>query len=213
MTATLYGAAYSVYVRIARMALIEKGVAHDLVEVDVFGPGGPPADHLARHPFGRIPAFDHDGFTLYETAAITRYVDDAFPGPALLPADARGRARVAQIVAMIDSYGYRPLVWGLFVGRNRAVAQGQAPDEAAIAHARAEAGTFLAALEAVCGDGPWLVGTALSLADLHAAPVFAYFTLTADSGDLLAPHPRLRAWWQAMAARPSLGGTRSPLEP
>ncbi len=213
MTATLYGAAYSVYVRIARLALIEKGVAHDLVEVDVFGSGGPPADHLARHPFGRIPALDHDGFVLYEPAAITRYVDDAFAGPALLPADARGRARVAQIVAMIDAYGYRPLVWGLFVGRNRAEAQGNLPDEAAIAAARAQARTFLAALEALCGDGPWAVGADLSLADLHLAPVFAYFTLTADARDLLAPCPRLRAWWQAMAARPSLAATRSPLEP
>ncbi len=213
MTATLYGAAYSVYVRIARMTLIEKRAAHDLVEVDVFGPGGPPADHLARHPFGRIPAFDHDGFVLYETAVITRYVDEAFAGPALQPADARGRARVGQIVAMIDAYGYRPLVWGLFVGRNRAVAQGQVPDETAIAAARAQARTFLAALEALCGDGPWMVGSDLSLADLHLAPVFAYFTLTDDAGDLLAPCPRLRAWWQAMAARPSLSATRSPLEP
>jgi glutathione S-transferase len=213
MTATLFGAAYSVYVRMARLALIEKGVDHDLVDVDVFGPGGPPADHLARHPFGRIPAFDHDGFALYETSAITRYVDEAFPGPALLPAGPHGRARAAQIVAMLDSYGYRPLVWGLFVERIRAPAQGRAPDEEAIARAQPQARTFLAALEALCGDGPWLVGPALSLADLHAAPIFAYFTLTPDAAGLLAPHPRLRAWWQAMAARPSVQATRSALEP
>lgn len=55
MSVTVYGATYSVYTRIARLALIEKGVAFDLVPVDVFGPGGPPAEHLARHPFGRIP--------------------------------------------------------------------------------------------------------------------------------------------------------------
>ncbi len=213
MTATLFGATYSVYVRIARLALVEKAVAHDLVDVDVFGPGGPPSDHLARHPFGRIPAFDHDGFTLYETAVITRYVDEAFPGPALLPAGPRARARAAQIVAMLDAYGYRPLVWGLFVERIRAPAQGRAPNEDAIAQALAQARTFLAALEALCGEGPWLVGPGLTLADLHAAPIFAYFTLTPDAADLLAPHPRLRAWWQAMAARPSLAATRSPLEP
>lgn len=213
MTATLFGAAYSAYVRIARLALIEKGVAHDLVEVDVFGPGGPPADHLARHPFGRIPAFDHDGFILYETAAITRYVDEAFPGPALLPSGPQARARAAQVVAMIDSYGYRPLVWGLFVERIRAPTQGRLPDEAAIAQALPQARTFLAALAALCGDGPWLAGTELTLADLHAAPIFAYFMLTPDAAGLLAPHPGLRAWWQAMAARPSLAATRSPLEP
>lgn len=213
MTTTLYGAAYSVYVRIARLALIEKGVDHDLVEVDVFGPGGPPADHLARHPFGRIPAFDHDGFTLYETSAITRYVDEAFPGPALQPAGPHGRARVAQIVAMLDSYGYRPLVWGLFVEQVRGPAQGRAPEAGVVAEALPRARTFLAALDALCGQGPWLVGPDLTLADLHAAPIFAYFTLTPDAAGLLEPHPRLKAWWQAMAARPSLEATRSALEP
>jgi glutathione S-transferase len=53
----VYGARYSVYVRAVRMALAEKGVAYRLVEVDVFAPGGPPAEHLARQPFGEIPAF------------------------------------------------------------------------------------------------------------------------------------------------------------
>ena len=52
---TLYGAAYSVYVRAARLTLQEKGVAYRLVPVDVFSEEGVPADHLERHPFGRIP--------------------------------------------------------------------------------------------------------------------------------------------------------------
>ena len=66
----VFGAAYSVYVRIVRLALEEKGVAYRLEEVDIFAEGGPPADHLARHPFARIPAFEHEGFALFETAAI-----------------------------------------------------------------------------------------------------------------------------------------------
>ena len=93
----LFGAAYSVYVRIARLALAEKGVAYRLVEVDIFAEGGPPADYAARQPFGRIPAFEHDGFRLYESGAITRYVDEAFPGPPLQPAEPQARARVNQV--------------------------------------------------------------------------------------------------------------------
>src|SRR5262245_65549124 len=88
----VYGAPYSVYVRSVRLTLIEKGVAHELVEVDVFAPGGPPAEHLERQPFGKIPAFEHDGFPLYEAGAIMRYVDDAFSGPAVEPAAPPGRA-------------------------------------------------------------------------------------------------------------------------
>ena len=54
---TLFGASYSVYVRIARLALEEIRVPYDLVEVDIFATDRIPADYGARHPFGRIPAF------------------------------------------------------------------------------------------------------------------------------------------------------------
>ena len=64
MSVTLHGAAYSVYVRIARLALEEKGVAYRLDEVDIFAEGGTDAAHRRRHPFGKIPAFEHDGFGL-----------------------------------------------------------------------------------------------------------------------------------------------------
>jgi glutathione S-transferase len=98
---TVFGAAYSVYVRIVRLALAEKGVAYRLVDIDIFAPGGPPQEYVARHPFGRIPAFEHDGFRLYETGAIARYVDEAFDGPPLQPADVRRRAhRRAAITAI-----------------------------------------------------------------------------------------------------------------
>ena len=53
--------------------------------VNVFAPDGIPAWYTDLHPFGRMPAFEHDGFRLFETAAISRYVDEAFAGPALQP--------------------------------------------------------------------------------------------------------------------------------
>ena len=209
----LFGAAYSVYVRIARLALVEKGVAYRLEEVDIFAEGGPPADHLARHPFGRIPAFEHDGFRLYESGAITRYVDEAFPGPALQPAAPKARARVNQAISILDSYAYRTLVWDIYVERMRAAENGRTTDEARVAAALPRAETCLAALEALMAEGPWLAGAALSLADLHAAPIFAYAVLAPEGRDLLARHDALRRWWERMARRPSMGATRSPLEP
>ncbi len=90
---TVFGAAYSVYVRIVRLALEEKGVPYRLEEVDIFAEGGPPEDYLQRHPFGRIPAFEHDGFRLFESGAIGRYVDEAFDGPPLMPDGAGAGAR------------------------------------------------------------------------------------------------------------------------
>ncbi len=123
----VFGAAYSVYVRAVRLALAEKGVVYRLEEVDIFAAGGPPPGYLERHPFGRIPAFEHDGFRLYEATAISLYIDEAFDGPALMPADVRARARVHQLLGILDNYAYRTLVWDVFVERVQVPQSGAAP--------------------------------------------------------------------------------------
>ncbi len=87
-TPTVYGADYSVYVRTVRLTLEEKGVDYRLKTVDIFADNGPPAGYEQRHPFLKIPAVEHDGFKLFEAAAIMRYVDEIFDGPALMPATA-----------------------------------------------------------------------------------------------------------------------------
>ena len=201
-TPTVFGAAYSVYVRAVRLALEEKGVDYRLEDVDIFAEGGPPPGYEQRHPFLRIPAFEHDGFRLYEAAAIMRYVDEVFTGPALMPATAEGRARANQITGILDSYAFRCWVWDIYVERT----EGE-PDEAKIAEALPRAETCLAAIVALMeGDG-FFLGPAPSLADLHAAPMFALFQATSEGEGLLAGHPRWQAWWIRMSRRPSMAAT------
>lgn len=208
----VYGSPNSVYVRAVRLTLAEKGVDYDLVPVEVFGPDGPPADHLLRHPFGRIPAFRHGSFALYETSAIARYVDEAFDGPSLQPVIPRARARMNQAIAVLDSYGYRTMVWDIFVERVRAPMWGRATDEARIAAAVPRAATCLRALAEIGEGGPWLAGPAMTLADLHAAPMFAYFRKTPEGGALMDACPPIAAWWDRMAERGSMVATRSGME-
>jgi glutathione S-transferase len=208
----VFGAAYSVYVRIVRLALEEKHVGYQLREIDVFAPDGPSPDYLARHPFGRIPAFEHAGFRLYEAGAITRYVDDAFPGPTLQPTEAKPRARMNQVLSILDSYAYRALVWDIFVERVRAPEKGRQPDEDRIRSALPVAGQCLAALEEIMGDGPFLSGTDLTLADLHAAPMLAYFVRAPEGGALLTKHASLHRWWDRISQRESMTATRFPVE-
>ncbi|MBS9476058.1 glutathione S-transferase family protein [Ancylobacter radicis] len=212
-TPRLFGATYSVYVRIARLALAEKGVAHELVPVDPFAPGGPSPDYLRRQPFGRIPAFEHEDFRLYETGAITRYVDEAFAGPPLQPAGPRERARCNQIIGLADAYAYRALVWGVYVEQVEKPARGESTNDAALATAVAQASTCLAALTDLMGEGPWLAGPHLSLADLHLAPMVAYFRLAPQGAAMMDRFPALAAWWSRMAARPSMALTRFDAEP
>ncbi|BCH02592.1 glutathione S-transferase [Mesorhizobium sp. 131-2-5] len=199
----LYGADYSVYVRIARMALEEKGIDYELMPLDIFAAEGIPAWYLEHHPFGRIPAFEHDGFRLFETNAITRYVDEAFDGPALQPADTRGRARMGQMTGMLDAYGYRAMVWDVAVER----LEKPQPDETLIASGLSQAQTVLRVLTSLKAPGPWLLGDHVTLADLHAAPIIAYFLKVADGQKLLAEFPEIQAWWDRIAARQAFAMT------
>ncbi|ESY26511.1 glutathione S-transferase family protein [Mesorhizobium sp. LNJC391B00] len=196
----VYGADYSVYVRIVRLVLAEKGIDYDLVPVDVFAAEGTPAWYSEHHPFGRIPAFEHGGFRLFETSAIARYVDEAFDGPALQPKDARTRATMNQIIGMLDAYAYRSMVWDVAVER----LEKEAPDEALVANGLRQAETVLRVLTALKPPGPWLLGDQLTLADLHAASIIAYFVKVADGQKLLAALADIQAWWEGIAKRPSL---------
>ena len=208
----LYGLSRSVYTRIARLALEEKGVRYALEEVEIFGPAGVPAEHRARQPFGRIPAFAHDGFTLYETGAIIRYVDEAFAGTRLQPHDPRERARMNQVIGIVDSYCYRPMIWGVFFTRIVAPAEGFQADEGHLAETLAKSRTCCRALEGILGSKRYFTGDELTLADLHALPILLYFSMAREGAETLAAHTRLRAWLDNMAARPSVQRTRSKYE-
>lgn len=203
----LFGAAYSVYVRIARLTLIEKGVDHELVTVDIFSADGMPDWYAGYHPFGKIPAFEHGSLRLFETAAITRYADEAFPGPALQPEDVRERAVMNQITGVLDAYAYRTLVWDIYVERVSKPREGTVSDEGRIAAALPRARTCLETLARLKRPGPWLLGDRLSLADLHAAPMFAYFTEAPDARDMLANFPILQSWWERISERASFKKT------
>ena len=195
----VYGADYSVYVRIVRLALEEKGIDYELVPVDVFAAEGIPDWYFERHPFGRIPAFEHDGFRLFESSAIARYVDEAFDGPALQPEEPRSRATMNQIIGMLDAYGYRAMVWDVAVER----LEKDPPDEALIANGLRQAATVLRVLTSLKTSGPCLLGDQLTLADLHAAPIIGYFVKVSEGQRLLAEFPEIQDWWTRIAARPS----------
>ncbi len=212
-TPILYGAAYNVYVRVVRLALAEKGVGYELIEVDLGAEEGAPANFLHHHSFMRIPAFEHDGERLYEASAITRYIDEAFNGAPLMPWDPRERARVNQIISIIENYGYRPMVWSIFVERCRAAVVGRHADEEKIAGALPQVSYALDALEQMTDEqGPYLIGRQLTLGDLHLAAMLAYGTLAPEGVELVQMRPRLERWWAEMKKRPSMRETRSPLE-
>jgi glutathione S-transferase len=206
MVPVLHGYRYSVYVRIARLALAEKGVAYESVEINPFA-AEVPAAYLALHPFGRVPTLVHGDFALYETSAIIRYVDYAFDGPALQPDDAQARARMDQFLSIVDSYGYWPMVRQVFSHRVFRPRFGQPVDADEVTRGLRASDKVLGALEALAAQDAFLVGPQLSLADLHLGAMMAYFTLASEGRAMLDQRARLSAWWQRVSQRPSFAAT------
>ena len=203
----VYGPRYSTYTRAVIMALLEKRVAHTVVHVDMDKQEHKAPEHLARHPFGLLPAFEHGEILIYETLPILNYIDDAFPGVRLAPADIHRRTRSAQIMSVINSYAYRPMVWGVFVPH--AFPQpGKPVDDKAIAEAVPKAKQALQAIEDLTlNPDPFLVGRQISLADLLLVPITHYFAGTPEGAKILPHYPKLMAWHTIIQSRPSVKDT------
>jgi glutathione S-transferase len=204
--ATVFGAPYSVYVRIVRLVLEETHIPYELVEIDIFAKDSVPPDYASRHPFSRIPAFEHDGFRLFETDAIAGYILERFGDGGLLPADVVHRARMRQIMRIMDNYAYPWLVWGVFVEEMERNRLGELTAE------ELERGRkCLTVLSDLAGD-EYLSGTQLSLADLWALPMLAYLDLAPAGHRLLQEAPKLSAWLGRMRLRPAAVATRFAAE-
>ena len=187
-------------------ALEEKGARYRLAPL---APGASKSpEHLARHPFGRIPVLEHDGFSLYETQAILRYLDCVLPGPALTPDDPRRAARMDQVMNINDWYLFQGV--GNVIGFQRIIGPrllGLTTDEAAIQAAMPRARTVFAELARLLGEQPYFAGEAVSLADLLVAPQIDFLAPTPEWSELGAINGNLAAWLTRMQARPSFVAT------
>jgi glutathione S-transferase len=165
-------------------------------------------EHLARHPFARVPVLEHGEFRLYETAAIVRYLDRVLPGPALTPADPRQAARMDQLMNVNDWYLFQGV--GNVIGFQRVVGPrvfGLTPDEQAIAAVLPKAQAVLDELSRALGAQPYFTGDQVTLADLMLAPQLEFLSETPEWRPLTARSANLDAWLARMAARPSMQAT------
>ena len=160
------------------------------------------------HPFGRVPIMEHDGFRLYETQAILRYLDRVMPQPSLTPSDIKRAARMDQVMNINDWYLFHGV--GNVIIFHRVIAprlMGIAPDEEAIKAAMPKAHTVFNELARLLGDQPYFTGDTLSLADLLVAPAVEFFTAAPEWSALGAPHANLASWMTRMQERPSMKAT------
>ena len=200
----IYGIPGSPYVRMPLLACEEKGVPYRLERLAMGEHKSP--EHVKRHPFGRIPAIEHDGFWLYEDQAILRYIDAAFEGPRLTPLEPRAMARMSQVMNIIDWYVMPSLSSG--IGFNRVVAPlfGIPVNEEAVQAAIPLGRTCIQALEEILGSNRYFVGDELSLADIAAVSHLDLVPASPEGAELIAGSPLL-AWLDRMNERPSVQKT------
>jgi glutathione S-transferase len=205
---TVYGVPGSPFLRAVQVGLEEKHVPYRL---SAMAPGEHKSEaYLSKHPFGRIPAFQHGDFNLYETQAILRYLEDIFPDPPLVPADPRAAARMNQIIGINDWYFFPKaavvIVFQRIIGP---VFRGLTADEGVIAEAMPMARTCIAELDRLLGGQPFLAGDVLSIADVMLAPQLDFLAETPE-GKSLIDGTRLKPWLERMNARPSMQATLRP---
>ena len=194
----LWGFNGSTYVRTVRMLLAEKQVTdYEQVPVNVLKGEPREHEHRARHPFGKVPVVDVDGFRIIETTAIVRYLDTLLPGPSLTPAAPKDRARMDMVTSIVDSYGYGALlnVAGYYLFPDFIGGQHDDALKASLEKSR----LVLNELMRIKGDAPYLAGSALSLADLYLAPIMAYVALTPHWDEIVAL-PGVGEWWERVTA-------------
>jgi len=206
---TIYGFDASTYVRTVRMLMAEKKAPYSLVPVNVLTGETHQAEHLARHPLGKVPVLDHGAFRIIETGAIVRYLDDALQGKSLVPDNPRDRARMDMGMAIVDAYGYAALIgvagYHLFPeiigGKNEAMR------EACIERSQ----LVLAELMKLHGVDTWIARPELSLADLFLAPICFYVGMTEDAARVSGV-PGFAEWWELVQGRESFKAAAPHLE-
>lgn len=205
---TLYGFDGSTYVRTVRIVMRLKGIDYDQVPVNVLAGEPRQPEHLARHPFGKVPVLDIDGVRIRETDAICRYLDETRPEPPVMPADPKDRARANETIGLVNSYGYGALIGACGYHLFPDLVGGK--DDALHDKALLQSETLLRTIMELKADSPWIAGERASLADYFLGPIVFYTSLTPDAPKLLGL-PGVEDWWQRLQADEAFKATEPDL--
>lgn len=196
-TITFHSMADSAYLWTAMQAADEKGVDFDLVPLELGS-----EEHLRLHPFGKMPVLQHGGVILYETLAITHYIDRAFDGPPLQPDTPLPQAEMLRWISIINAYVF-PVMNRFVKERLVRPAWGFDSDQAFLGSSRAPLQTQMRLIGEAVGQAGYLVGDRLTLADCFLFPHLLFFGHTPEGAALLRETPDAAAWLTRMMDRPS----------
>jgi len=192
----LYGHPMSTCTRKVLTALAETNTPYELTVVDFAKGEHKQEPHMSRQPFGQLPAINDDGFALFESRAICRYLSEK-AGNKLAPADLRTRAIMEQWIS-VEQSNFAPYAMKFiyeFVFKR--------PQEAAVlADATVMLEKTYAALSKPLANGSFLAGDQFTIADIGYMPYIDYMQGTPAKASL-DKYPSVVAWWGRVSQRPS----------
>ncbi|HJY81905.1 MAG TPA: glutathione S-transferase family protein [Candidatus Binatia bacterium] len=194
----LYDFPMSPRARKPRIVLAEKGLQYEKVNIDITKGEQKKPEYLAINPYGKVPALQDNGMTVYESSIVMEYLNDKYPNPPLMPADAGQRAR-ARVLMHLGDNAYDGAL-GAIVGEVFFKLKGQA-DQNVIAKAKQDLTACFERLERELGSNDYLVGT-FSLADICFAtwaPLFGPLQVEVPS-----QCSKVNAWLARLKERPSV---------
>jgi glutathione S-transferase len=192
----IYGNPLSTCTRKVLMTLAETNTPYEFVLVDFSkGEHKQPA-HMARQPFGQVPALEDGGFAMYESRAMSRYINEKASGK-LVPSDPQGRAKMEQWIS-VETENFMPSAMKFIYHDIFKRPQEQAVLEAA----GTKVSSTLDILNAALAEHPHFVGEGFSLADISFMPYFEYGMIT-PLKETFAKHPHVMAWWNRVSERPA----------
>jgi glutathione S-transferase len=186
------------------MLLAEKGAHYEQVPVNVLKGEPRRPEHVVRHPFGKVPVLDHNGFRIIETGAIASYLDEVLPGPSFTPESSKDRARMRMAMSIVDSYGNSALI--AVAGYHLFLDFVGGPDEEARKHGIVNSRLVLQELMKLRGGSAFIAGERPSLGDFYLAPLCFLVSLTPDASEVFAVDG-FASWWEQIQVMPSYQAT------
>ena len=197
----LYTFPLSTNSRKVRIALLEKGLEFERINVDLSKREQKNPDYLKIHPFGQVPALDDEGFVIYDSTIINEYLEDEYPYPSLMPKDSEGRARARLMEDFRDTH-FNPYFVHLIQEMRKPEGE---RDAQRIERAKAEIAKALDRIEHELQGYEYLAGP-FSLADIAFMSNIEQldrFSIPVDSNK----YKNTVAWIARLKARPSFAAS------
>jgi glutathione S-transferase len=199
----LYGFSGSTCTRLVALICKEKGIPYELTSVNLAKGEQKLPSFTAVQPFGQVPYIDDDGFVLYESRAIARYLIKKYPnqGTPLIPTDPKAEALFEQAES-IEVFNFTAFVSGIVVEKVFKPRRGLQPNEERVSELLASLLPKLDAYDLILGKQKYLAGDSVTLADLAHLPYGTAF-YGAGFAEVFDSRPNVSRWWKDISSRPA----------